>query len=68
MIFKNAVIKDFNEKLILLTATPVNNSVFDLYNQLTLITQDQTDFFAGCGIENLKGYFTAVCYHTSAHS
>ena len=57
MIFKNAVIKDFNKKLILLTATPVNNSVFDLYNQLTLITRDQTDFFAGCGIENLKGYF-----------
>jgi len=45
------------KKVVLLTATPVNNSVFDLYNQLRLITRDQQDFFMGCGIENLKGYF-----------
>ncbi len=45
------------KKLILLTATPVNNSVFDLYNQLRLIVKDNDDFFAGSGIRNLKGYF-----------
>ena len=45
------------KKLVLLTATPVNNSIFDLYNQLRLITRDNNDFFAGCGINNLKGYF-----------
>jgi superfamily II DNA or RNA helicase len=45
------------KKLVLLTATPVNNSVFDLYNQLRLITRDNGDFFASSGIKNLKGYF-----------
>ena len=45
------------KKLILLTATPVNNSIFDLYNQLRLIVRDNDIFFAGSGIRSLKGYF-----------
>ena len=31
------------KKLILMTATPVNNSIFDLYNQLRFITRDSDD-------------------------
>jgi len=48
------------KKLVLLTATPVNNSVFDLYNQLRLITRDHDDFFAPAGIRSLWGYFLQV--------
>lgn len=44
-------------RLILLTATPVNNSVYDLYHQIRLITRDQKDFFQIAGIDNLEGYF-----------
>jgi superfamily II DNA or RNA helicase len=44
-------------RLILLTATPVNNSVYDLYHQIRLITRDQKDFFQSAGIDNLESYF-----------
>jgi len=45
------------KKLILMTATPVNNSIFDLYNQLRFITRDSDDYFAEAGIASLWGYF-----------
>jgi len=48
---------DENKKFILLTATPVNNTVFDLYHQLRLISRDVPDFFAETGISSLLGYF-----------
>jgi len=48
------------KRLVLMTATPVNNSVFDLYNQLRLITRDHDDFFATAGIRSLWGYFLQV--------
>ncbi|GIV10511.1 MAG: hypothetical protein KatS3mg020_0002 [Fimbriimonadales bacterium] len=44
-------------RLILLTATPVNNSVYDLYHQIRLITRDQRDFFQIAGIGDLEDYF-----------
>ncbi|MFN7016076.1 MAG: helicase-related protein [Fimbriimonadales bacterium] len=44
-------------RLILLTATPVNNSVYDLYHQIRLITRDDKSFFQIAGIDNLEGYF-----------
>jgi superfamily II DNA or RNA helicase len=44
-------------RLILLTATPVNNSVYDLYHQVRLITRDDKGYFQATGIENLEGYF-----------
>ncbi|MCS6919328.1 MAG: helicase-related protein, partial [Fimbriimonadales bacterium] len=44
-------------RLILLTATPVNNSVYDLYHQIRLITRDDKSYFQIAGIENLEGYF-----------
>lgn len=48
---------DPDKKLILLTATPVNNTVFDLYQQIRLITRDQRDFFVAAGIKDLHEYF-----------
>ncbi len=45
------------KKLLLLTATPVNNSIFDLYHQIQLITRGYDDFFASAGIRSLFGYF-----------
>jgi len=45
------------KKLILVTATPVNNSIFDLYNQVQLITRGRDDFFSSVGIRSLWGYF-----------
>jgi len=49
--------RDSEKKLILLTATPINNSVFDLYHQLRFITRDQEDYFLSVGISNLRKYF-----------
>lgn len=48
------------KKLILLTATPVNNSIFDLYQQIKLITRGYDDFFSSAGIRSLLGYFRQV--------
>ncbi len=46
-----------NKKLVLLTATPINTGVFDLYQQVKLIAGDRDDFFAGVGISSLRSYF-----------
>ncbi|MBC7328761.1 hypothetical protein H5T88_00205 [bacterium] len=48
---------DNDKKIILLTATPINNSVFDLYNQIRFITRDFRDFFKSVGIKDLFRYF-----------
>lgn len=45
------------KKVILLTATPINNDVFDLYNQLVLITRNDRAYFAGAGIGDMFRYF-----------
>ncbi|RKY64459.1 MAG: hypothetical protein DRQ08_07635 [Candidatus Latescibacterota bacterium] len=46
-----------DKKVVLLTATPVNNTVFDLYHQLRFITRDEPRFFLSAGIPNLREYF-----------
>jgi superfamily II DNA or RNA helicase len=46
--------------VILMTATPINNSIWDLYNQLAFITRGQDSFFRDYGIRNLQGFFKAV--------
>ncbi len=46
-----------NKKIILITATPVNNSVFDLYNQIRFISKDNDEFFKESGISSVWGYF-----------
>jgi superfamily II DNA or RNA helicase len=45
------------KKLILLTATPINNDLLDLYSQLTLITGGDRSYFSGAGIGDLYRYF-----------
>ena len=48
------------KKLILLTATPINNTVFDLYNQVNLFTGGDRSYFAASGIGDLQKYFMAA--------
>lgn len=45
------------KKVILLTATPINNDLFDLYNQFSLITRGDRSYFASSGIGDLYRYF-----------
>jgi hypothetical protein len=45
------------KKVILLTATPVSNDLFDLYNQFSLITQGDRSYFSAAGIGDLYRYF-----------
>jgi|Deesub1362A_J573_1020465.scaffolds.fasta_scaffold02208_6 SNF2 family DNA or RNA helicase len=46
-----------DKKILLLTATPVNNTVFDLYHQLRLITRDNRRLLLSAGIPDLWEYF-----------
>ncbi len=55
-----------DKKVILLTATPVNNTVFDLYHQLCLITRDEPRFLLSAGIPNLREYFRRAERHKEA--
>jgi superfamily II DNA or RNA helicase len=48
------------KKLILLTATPINNNIFDLYNQISLFTGNDRTYFASSGIGDLYTYFLAA--------
>ncbi|MCU0486736.1 MAG: phospholipase D-like domain-containing protein, partial [Anaerolineales bacterium] len=48
------------KKVILLTATPINNDIFDLYHQITLFTQNNRSYFAAAGIGDLYRYFHAA--------
>jgi SNF2 family DNA or RNA helicase len=48
------------KKLILLTATPINNTVFDLYNQVNLFTGGDRSYFAAAGIGDLQRYFLSA--------
>ncbi len=41
--------------LVLLTATPINNSIFDLYHQISLLTRNNDKYYQD--ITNLKSYF-----------
>jgi superfamily II DNA or RNA helicase len=45
------------KKVILLTATPINNDIFDLYNQIALFTRNDRGYFAAAGIGDLQRYF-----------
>ena len=45
------------KKMILLTATPINNDLLDLYHQINLITRNDRGYFAAIGIGNLHRYF-----------
>lgn len=50
-----------DKRVVLLTATPINNSVWDLYHQLMLITRGDDTWYAGRGpIPNLRHAFQAI--------
>ena len=46
--------------VVLMTATPVNNSLLDLYHQLTLITAGDDSYFAELGIPDLRSHFLSA--------
>ncbi|BAZ18377.1 putative helicase (plasmid) [Calothrix sp. NIES-4071] len=46
-----------NKRVVLLTATPINNSIYDLYHQILLLTRNQESYYREWGISNLRGYF-----------
>ncbi|MGO9613523.1 MAG: helicase-related protein [Dissulfurispiraceae bacterium] len=48
------------KKIILLTATPINNDLFDLYNQITLFTRGDRGYFTAAGIGDLYKYFLSA--------
>ena len=55
------------KKLILLTATPINNTIFDLYNQMTLITGGDRSYFSGAGIGDLYRFFLNARRNVADH-
>lgn len=66
--FRNTVIERYKnlerilgagsrKKLVLMTATPINNTLLDLYHQMNLITRGDDYHFRAAGIGNLKTYF-----------
>lgn len=48
------------KEVILLTATPINNSLMDLYYQLNLLTGGDDTYFANLDIPNLYQHFRSV--------
>ena len=50
-----------DKRVLLLTATPINNTLWDLYNQLMLITRGDNGWYAGRGpVGNLQSEFRAL--------
>ena len=49
-----------DKRVALLTATPINNTIWDLYHQLKLLTKGQEDYYRDWGISNLRGFFARV--------
>lgn len=45
------------KKVILLSATPINNDLYDLLNQIRLFTQSEPDYFRDAGIGDVNAYF-----------
>jgi superfamily II DNA or RNA helicase len=45
------------KKVILLSATPINNDLYDLANQINLFAQSEPDYFRDAGIGDLRSYF-----------
>jgi len=49
-----------DKRLVLMTATPINNTVWDLYHQISLITRAEDTYYRDYGIRNLQSFFRAV--------
>jgi len=48
------------KQLVLLTATPIHNTLMDLYHQLSLVTAGDDTHFADLGVTDLRRYFIAA--------
>jgi hypothetical protein len=48
------------KRVILMTATPVNNTLYDLYYQILLLARGDDRFYRPIGINNLRLYFKAA--------
>lgn len=48
------------KRVILMTATPVNNSLYDFYHQLLLLARGDEHFYRQMGISQLRAYFKAA--------
>jgi superfamily II DNA or RNA helicase/HKD family nuclease len=46
-----------HKKVILISATPINNDLYDLANQVRLFTQSRPDYFREAGIGDFTAYF-----------
>jgi superfamily II DNA or RNA helicase len=46
-----------DSKILLLTATPINNSIYDLYHQISLLTKNNDLKYQNRGVGNLTSYF-----------
>jgi SNF2 family DNA or RNA helicase len=53
-LLEECIQKNQNTKVLLLSATPVNNSLVDLKNQISLISGDRDDAFAEFGIDSVS--------------
>lgn len=51
---------DSNKKVVMLTATPVNNTIWDFYHQVLLMNRGRDDAYRNYGIPSLKGFFKEV--------
>lgn len=49
-----------SKKILLLTATPINNSVYDLYHQMMLMARNTPTYYREWGFSNLTSYFKAL--------
>ncbi|CAN1210851.1 DEAD/DEAH box helicase family protein [Tumidithrix helvetica PCC 7403] len=46
-----------HKKIVLMTATPINNSIYDLYHQVMLMTRNTSTYYREWGIGNLTSFF-----------
>ncbi|MBF0231917.1 MAG: DEAD/DEAH box helicase family protein, partial [Desulfamplus sp.] len=53
-LLEDVILKGSNTRVLLLSATPVNNSLNDLKNQISIITADRDDAFHDSGIESIS--------------
>ncbi|MDQ4076581.1 MAG: phospholipase D-like domain-containing protein, partial [Chloroflexota bacterium] len=49
-----------NKYVILMTATPINNTIWDLYHQIMLLTRGRRHFYRDYGVPTLRGFFRRV--------
>ena len=49
-----------NKKLYLLTATPINNSIYDIYHLINYFGQNRRDHFVKTGIHDFRRHFRSI--------